>query len=212
MSPLSPSDYTVVWIAVLHIEAEAALHMLDNVHNGRFPMQRGNDYVFLAGDLNRHNIATLPAGREYGTGAAAALASQAKSFFPNLWFGLLVGVAAGLPNLAANPPLDIRLGDVLVAVSDGDSPGLVAYELAHLGLGGAAKRLLEKGASADMQDQDGRTALHWAAENGHEAVVRTLLEKGASADIQDQSGRTALHRAAQNRHEAVIKILTTDED
>ena len=131
MSLLNPSDYTVVWIAVLSIEAEAALRMLNRTYKGRFPMQRGNDYIFFAGDLGGHNIAiaTLPEGREYNTGAAAALASQAHSFFPNLWFSLLVGVAAGLPNLAVDPPLDIRLGDVLVAVSDGDNPDLVVYEL-----------------------------------------------------------------------------------
>lgn len=78
MSLLNPSDYTVAWIAVLHIEAEAALHMLDRLHEGRFPMQRGNDYVFLAGDLGGHNIviATLPEGREYGTSAAAVLATK----------------------------------------------------------------------------------------------------------------------------------------
>jgi hypothetical protein len=92
---LDPSDYTIAWIAVLQIEAEAAVLMLDRQQNGRFSMQRGNDCVFFAGDMCGHNviIATLPEGREYGTGSTAALASQVKSF-PNLWFGLLVGVAA----------------------------------------------------------------------------------------------------------------------
>ncbi|KAI1839581.1 hypothetical protein JX266_014207 [Neoarthrinium moseri] len=42
---------------------------------------------------------------------AAALASQVKKFLPNLWFGLLVGVTAGLPDLTRKPPRDIRLGD-----------------------------------------------------------------------------------------------------
>lgn len=60
---------------------------------------------------------------------AAALASQVKKFFPNLWFGLLVGVAAGLPNLSRKPPLDIRLGDVLVGLPTSESAGLIAYEL-----------------------------------------------------------------------------------
>jgi hypothetical protein len=59
-----------------------------------------------------------------------------KKFFPNLWFGLLVGVAAGLPNLDRKPQLDIRLGDILVAVADGDSPGLVAYDLGRVGRDG----------------------------------------------------------------------------
>lgn len=107
--------------------------MLDNRHQGRFPLSRGDDYVFHAGDINRHNvvIATLPAGQEYGNGSAAALASQVKKFFPNLWFGLLVGVAAGLPDLTRNPPRDIRLGDVLVGLPDGQSAGLIAYDLGN---------------------------------------------------------------------------------
>ncbi|KAF4457351.1 hypothetical protein F53441_680 [Fusarium austroafricanum] len=113
MEELDPTLYTIVWIAPLLIEAQAALHMLDNR------------------DINGHNIvvATLPAGHPYGTGSAGALAGQVKKFFPNLWFGLLVGVAAGLPNLDKTPPVDIRLGDVLVGLPEGDSTGLIAYDL-----------------------------------------------------------------------------------
>uniref|UniRef100_A0A8H7TTR1 NB-ARC domain-containing protein n=1 Tax=Bionectria ochroleuca TaxID=29856 RepID=A0A8H7TTR1_BIOOC len=105
--------------------------LLDREHVGRFPMQRGDDYVFQAGEVCGHNvvIATLPAGQPYGNGSAAALAAQIKKYFPNLWFGLLVGVAAGLPKLGGSSPRDIRLGDVLVALPDGDSAGLVAYDL-----------------------------------------------------------------------------------
>ncbi|KAM3550089.1 hypothetical protein ARSEF4850_008515 [Beauveria asiatica] len=128
---LDPKLYTVAWIAPLEIEARAAACMLDRDHDGRFPMQRGDDYVYQAGEVCGHNvvIATLPAGQEYGTGSAAALASQVNKFFPNIWFGLLVGVAAGLPKLAEPSPRDIRLGDVLVALPAGDSAGLIAYDL-----------------------------------------------------------------------------------
>ncbi|RYP27024.1 hypothetical protein DL768_011361 [Monosporascus sp. mg162] len=131
MVELDPELYTIAWLAPLEIEAQAALHMLDKRHQGRFPMGRGDDYVFQAGEICGHYVivATLPAGQEYGTGSAAALASQVKKFFPNLWFGLLVGVAAGLPNLTQTPPLDIRLGDVLVGLPTGKSAGLVAYDL-----------------------------------------------------------------------------------
>ncbi|KAJ6439239.1 hypothetical protein O9K51_08651 [Purpureocillium lavendulum] len=105
--------------------------ILDNEHCGTFPMGRGDEYIFGAGDACGHNIiiATLPADEKYGTGSAAALASQVKRFFPSLWLGLLVGVAAGLPNLSRNPPLDIRLGDVLVGLSEGESAGIIAYDL-----------------------------------------------------------------------------------
>jgi nucleoside phosphorylase len=128
--PLLDFDkYTVAWIAPLEIEVQAALRMLDNLHAGQFPTKRGDDYLYIPGDINEHNvvIATFPADHDYGVGSAAALASQVKKSFPNLWFALLVGVAAGLPNLTAHPPRDIRLGDVLVGVGKGGSAGLVSY-------------------------------------------------------------------------------------
>lgn len=131
MARLNPLDYTIVLIAVLEIEAQAVLHTLDHRHDGEFPLSRGDDYVFHAGDINGRNVvvATFPAGQSYGIGAAASLASQTKCYFRNLWFGLLVGVAAGLPNHSKTPPVDIRLGDVLVALPKGDSAGLISYDL-----------------------------------------------------------------------------------
>jgi ankyrin repeat protein len=43
----------------------------------------------------------------------------------------------------------------------------------------------------DAKDDDGRTALHWAAENGHEAEVRLPLEHKADVDTKTVSGKTA---------------------
>jgi nucleoside phosphorylase len=128
---LDYEDYTVAWIAPLEIEKQAALGMLDKRHKGKFTTHRGDDYLYAAGEIKGHNvvIATFPAGHDYGNSSAAALASQVKNNFPNLWFGLLVGVAAGLPNLSSKPPRDIRLGDVLVGVGDRDSAGVVCYDL-----------------------------------------------------------------------------------
>lgn len=122
-------DYIVVWIAPLEIEAQAACYMLDNRHPGRFTTRPGGEYIYIPGDINGCNvvIATFPAGHDYGVGAAAALASQVKNTFPNICFGLLVGIAAGLPNLSRHPPRDIRLGDVLVGLGQGESAGLISY-------------------------------------------------------------------------------------
>ena len=53
----------------------------------------------------------------------------------------------------------------------------------------------------------GRTALSWAARNGHEAVVRLLLEKVVSVDSKDGYGRTALSWAAEKGHKAVVTLL-----
>ncbi|EXJ56529.1 hypothetical protein A1O7_06873 [Cladophialophora yegresii CBS 114405] len=114
---LDYNDCTVAWLGVLPIEAEAALGVLDKRHEGHFESERGDDYIYIG---------------EYGVGSAAALESQVKARFPRIWFALLVGVAAGLPNLSPSDPAkyrDIRLGDVIVGVPDGTGGGIVHYDL-----------------------------------------------------------------------------------
>ncbi|XP_054714855.1 serine/threonine-protein phosphatase 6 regulatory ankyrin repeat subunit B-like isoform X2 [Uloborus diversus] len=45
----------------------------------------------------------------------------------------------------------------------------------------------------DVTDSHGQTALHYAARNGHEEIVKMLLVKGASTHLQDKKGQTLLH-------------------
>ena len=74
------------------------------------------------------------------------------------------------------------------------------------------KLLLEKGAELESEDKDyGQTPLWWAAENGHEAVVKLLREKGAELESKDKNGRTPLWWAARNGHEAVVKLLRSHD-
>lgn len=47
-----------------------------------------------------------------------------KRDLPNLEIGLLVGIGAGIPSTAN----DIHLGDVAIAVPQGDKPGVVGYD------------------------------------------------------------------------------------
>jgi ankyrin repeat domain-containing protein 50 len=69
--------------------------------------------------------------------------------------------------------------------------------------------LLGANANINSKDEDsyGGTALHWAAKNGHEAVVKQLLEAKCYDPDVDNYGRTALHWAAKNGHEAVVQLL-----
>jgi ankyrin repeat protein len=63
----------------------------------------------------------------------------------------------------------------------------------------------------DVETKDknyGQTPLSWAAEKGHEAVVKLLLEKGAEMETKDDNySRTPLSWAAEKGHEAVVKLL-----
>jgi nucleoside phosphorylase len=125
-SGLKYEDYTVAWICALPFEATAAMFMLDELHDGEFPWRSGQESIYTAGSLNGHNvvIACLPKG-EYAIGAAARVVGQLRLCFPNLTFGLMVGIGAGVPG----PEHDIRLGDVVVGSPEDSSGGCVGYDL-----------------------------------------------------------------------------------
>jgi ankyrin repeat protein/nucleoside phosphorylase len=59
----------------------------------------------------------------------------------------------------------------------------------------------------DSRDNRGKTALHWAALKGNEAVVRLLVDNGADIKTKDKDGDTVLHRAAQKGSEAMVQVL-----
>jgi ankyrin repeat protein len=69
--------------------------------------------------------------------------------------------------------------------------------------------LLEAKADIDARSSEGRTQLHWAARNGHEAIVRLLLEHQADTDVKTTHGRTVLHGATESKHETVVRLLQT---
>ena len=76
--------------------------MLDKIHDGCFEVVPDDDYICIGGEINGYNvvIATRQAGQSYDVAPAVTLIDQARTHFPNIWFALLVGVAAGLPNLS----------------------------------------------------------------------------------------------------------------
>ena len=55
--------------------------------------------------------------------------------------------------------------------------------------------------------EDGRTALHMAAENGHGNVVQYLLTQGAACDAESADGRTPLQLALESGNESIAQIL-----
>jgi ankyrin repeat protein len=79
----------------------------------------------------------------------------------------------------------------------------------HIPLLEIVSLLIEKRAKLKIRDAAyGQTPLSWAAEKGHEAVVKLMLEKGADLESKDKFGQTPLSRVAEMGHEAVVKLLS----
>ena len=113
---LKHEDYTIGWICALEVELTAARGMLDKEHEDLPAGQDPN--VYTLGEIGKHNvvIAHLPEGT-IGTSAAATCASNLLRSFPQIRFGLLVGVGGAAPGLLDQQDAnkDIRLGDIVVS-------------------------------------------------------------------------------------------------
>lgn len=71
----------------------------------------------------------------------------------------------------------------------------------------AVSHLIGRGADLNYQDNQGRTALMAAAENGRLEIVKLLISKNPQVNTKDKEGKTALILALQNGHLDVIEAL-----
>ena len=68
-------------------------------------------------------------------------------------------------------------------------------------------QLIAARADLEHKDDDGVTALMYAAKLGQKKIVDLLLKKGALIDTQDNHGNTALTIAAYNGYKATVQLL-----
>jgi nucleoside phosphorylase len=121
---LSREDYTVGWICPLEVEQVAALEMLDEEHE-RLPQQLADHNVYSLGSISGHNV-VIAGLHQPGNNPAATVVTQMRMTFPNLRFGLLVGIGGGVPVKTDNGM--IRLGDVVVSKPAGEHSGAIQYD------------------------------------------------------------------------------------
>ena len=69
------------------------------------------------------------------------------------------------------------------------------------------RMLLQRGASVNLQDSLGSTALMHAAANGYTTIVQALLDAKADASLQDIGGGTALMWAEKQKRTATAQLL-----
>ena len=70
------------------------------------------------------------------------------------------------------------------------------------------KYYLNRGMDVNVQEDEGRSAIHWAAYNGHSTIVWILACNGADLNLQDNIGFTALHMASLRGFFDCVVILT----
>ncbi|CAG8654630.1 17763_t:CDS:2, partial [Gigaspora rosea] len=71
-------------------------------------------------------------------------------------------------------------------------------------------------AEVNCKNQNGKTALHWAAKNGYTIIIEALLKNKARVDESDnnanvnhinKNGEIALHKAAYHGYQEIVQIL-----
>lgn len=108
---------------------------------------------------------------------------------------------------------DALAGALLRAGADVDARAANAQQVgalhAAVARGNAAmvQALLAHGATVDLPQQQGITALHAAAGAGRQDIVALLLQAGADAGRQDDAGRDAAGHARQHGHAALADSL-----
>lgn len=91
-------------------------------------------------------------------------------------------------------------------------PGNGSYELGLIDAAqkGSFKRI-ERYLSFDVQinftDDEGRTALHWAVEKGHENIARALVEARCDIDPESEEHGTPLSLAVRGRKPSMARYL-----
>lgn len=78
---------------------------------------------------------------------------------------------------------------------------------AYFGAKEALSALISESSSVDVGDMCGRTALSWAAEKGHTAILKWLLSLGGNGDSKDNEAQTPLSWASKRGHDEVVRLL-----
>jgi uncharacterized protein len=102
-------------------------------------------------------------------------------------------VAAGVAALLLGATAADAAGSLLAAAESGDSV--------------AALALVTDKTAVNAHQDDGTTALHWAAYHDDLALIRRLLQAGASVNVANDYGATPLSEAAERADPEALRLL-----
>ncbi|KAH0277547.1 Lipoxygenase, partial [Aureobasidium melanogenum] len=129
---LTLAHVQIGWISALSIEALLAETMLDELIEQTISLPPNDNNIYRYGRIKINGsdashivaIAQLPLSTT-GKASAATVANNMHRTFPNLKFGIMVGIAGGVWTAKE----DLRLGDIVVGVPDDGGPGIIQYDL-----------------------------------------------------------------------------------
>ncbi|KAI1113875.1 nucleoside phosphorylase domain-containing protein [Nemania sp. NC0429] len=116
--------YTIGILCAMNLERNAVLYMLDKEHRP-LPTDPGDPNSYTLGELHGHNVVLACLPSQQGKGAAATVATNMARSFPSIKLRLFVGIGGGVPSAKH----DIRLGDVVISMPEGEHGGVVQYDL-----------------------------------------------------------------------------------
>ncbi|EFY86233.1 hypothetical protein J3459_018226 [Metarhizium acridum] len=102
----------------------AVRFMLDREHP-RLPPKQGDSNLYVLGELSGHNVVLACLPGIQGKGAAATVATNLARTFPSVQWRFLVGIGGHVPS----DKHDIRLGDVVISMPEGQYGDMVQYDL-----------------------------------------------------------------------------------
>lgn len=123
-SAKTAQDYTVAIVCAIEFEMSAVRYMFDEEHL-RMPNAHGDPNNYILGNMCGHNVVLTCLPGNQGKSAAAIVATNLDRTFPRIKWRFLTGNGGGVPS----DQHDIRLGDVVVSMSDGANCGVVQYDL-----------------------------------------------------------------------------------
>ncbi|MCX5921978.1 MAG: ankyrin repeat domain-containing protein [Candidatus Dependentiae bacterium] len=107
-------------------------------------------------------------------------------------------------SLRAMNPIAPKKVEVITSTMLNNEVEKALLKSAEAGDKDSVEKALKASADVNVCDQNGMTALHLAARNGHDNIVALLLNKGAEVDIETDKGSTALTLAFYWSHDKVV--------
>ncbi len=121
---------------------------------------------------------------------------------------MLMGHGARMPTEGDLQKFALQVRQALSAIFESN-------ELAYAAARGDTKRVVgllstlpkAQPLTINHQDTHGVTALHWAAAQGYNDIVKLILDLGANINLQNAEGNTPLHLAARNGNLTTVRLL-----